>query len=76
MEAPTTRQREVLTLLASGLTERQVARQLGVAYDTVRAHVEQVRERLRVNNVTAAVALAIMRGWINPVVEQHEEWEW
>lgn len=51
----TRRQCELLSLLATGVTNRQVARQLGVSEHTVRKHVENIYERLHVNNRAAAV---------------------
>ncbi|MDP3062091.1 MAG: LuxR C-terminal-related transcriptional regulator [Chloroflexota bacterium] len=40
------RQEEVLTSLARGLTERQIASVLGVSEKTVQSHVARMRERL------------------------------
>jgi DNA-binding CsgD family transcriptional regulator len=54
----TRRQCQLLSLLATGLTNRQVARQLGVSEHTVRKHVENIYERLQVNSRTAAVTRA------------------
>jgi DNA-binding CsgD family transcriptional regulator len=54
----TARQRQLLNLVATGLTNRQAARQLGVSEHTVRKHVENIFERLQVTSRTAAVARA------------------
>jgi DNA-binding NarL/FixJ family response regulator len=40
------RQREVVALIAAGRTYAQVARELGIAKRTVRAHVQDVAEHL------------------------------
>jgi DNA-binding CsgD family transcriptional regulator len=50
----TGRQRQLVSLIASGLTNRQIARQLGLSEHTVRKHVENIFERLQVNSRTAA----------------------
>lgn len=42
----TPRQREVVTLVAQGLTYRQVGDQLGIAERTVRMHVVRIARKL------------------------------
>ena len=54
----TPRQREVLLLVGTGLTNRQVARRLQISPGTVRAHLEHSYERLGVGTRTAAIARA------------------
>ncbi|MEP7089153.1 MAG: helix-turn-helix transcriptional regulator [Nocardioidaceae bacterium] len=51
----TPRQLQLLGLVATGLTNRQAARQLGVSEHTVRKHVENIFERLQVSSRTAAI---------------------
>ncbi len=50
------RQREVLELVARGLTNRMIADELGIAEGTARKHVEQVLAVLGAANRAAAVA--------------------
>jgi DNA-binding CsgD family transcriptional regulator len=50
------REQEVLRLVAGGLTDAQVARQLGLSPRTVSKHLERVYARLGVPNRAAAVA--------------------
>jgi DNA-binding CsgD family transcriptional regulator len=52
----TPREREVLDLVADGLTNAQIARKLWVAESTVAKHLEQAYEKLGVHSRTAAVA--------------------
>jgi DNA-binding CsgD family transcriptional regulator len=52
----TPREREVLTLVREGLTNRAVARRLGVSAHTIRKHLENAFARLGVSSRTAAVA--------------------
>ena len=54
--ALTPREREVLGLVAEGLTNAQIARQLWVAESTVAKHLEQAYPKLGVHSRTAAVA--------------------
>ena len=50
---------DVLTLLALGYTNVEIARRLGVAPRTVATHVEHVLTKLAVENRTAAASIAI-----------------
>ncbi|WP_411277768.1 response regulator transcription factor [Gaiella sp.] len=52
----TTREREVMTHVSSGLTNAQIARVLVIEPSTVRKHLEHVFEKLGVSSRTAAVA--------------------
>lgn len=52
----TARQRQLLGLVAEGLTNAQTAHQLGLSPDTVRKHLENIYAVLGVRSRTAAVA--------------------
>lgn len=54
----TPRELEVLQLLAEGLTNRQIARRLGVSDRTVKTHVQHLLAKLDVPDRTGAVARA------------------
>jgi LuxR family maltose regulon positive regulatory protein len=57
MAAPlSTRELEVLTLMASGHPNRAIAEKLFITVDTVKRHVTHVFEKLGVANRTQAVA--------------------
>jgi DNA-binding NarL/FixJ family response regulator len=60
----TAREREVLTLLARGYTGEEVARQLQVSAETVRAHVRNSVTKLHARTRLHAVVLALQRGEI------------
>lgn len=62
----TPREREVLTLLARGYTGQEVARELAVSAETVRAHVRNSVTTLRARTRLHAVVLALQRGEITP----------
>lgn len=57
----TKRQQEVLALLCWGFTTRAIARSLGLAEHTVKAHLTEVYKRLGVANRTGAVVAALTR---------------
>ena len=56
------REREVLSLVASGLTDREIAAQLIVSEHTVHRHIANVRHKLGRTTRTAAVAEAARLG--------------
>lgn len=60
----TEREREVVALLAEGLSNRQIARRLFLSEATVKTHLVHVYEKLNVDNRTAAVAAARSSGVI------------
>jgi DNA-binding CsgD family transcriptional regulator len=53
------RERQVLRLLARGLTMEEAAAELGIARETVRTQARYARAKLRARNITHAVAIAI-----------------
>jgi pSer/pThr/pTyr-binding forkhead associated (FHA) protein len=53
------RQQEVLAYLKDGLTNPEIAERLGVTERTVKAHCQEVFDRLGARNRTAAVAAAM-----------------
>jgi DNA-binding NarL/FixJ family response regulator len=60
----TPREREVLTLLARGYTGEEVARELSVSAETVRAHVRNSVTKLHARTRLQAVVMALERGEI------------
>ena len=62
----TARECQVLTLLARGYSGEEVARELGVSGETVRAHVRNSVTKLRARTRLHAVVLALQRGEITP----------
>jgi DNA-binding NarL/FixJ family response regulator len=53
------REKEVLGLLVSGLSYKMIAVKLNITYDTVRAHMKKIYEKLHVASMTEAVAKAL-----------------
>lgn len=54
----TPREQEVLTLLADGLTQEDIARQLVISGRTVATHIERILSKLGVHSRAQAVAVA------------------
>ena len=54
----TSRQTDLLRLVAAGHTNTQIARRLGISEATVRTHLENIYSRLQVSSRTAAVTRA------------------
>ncbi len=59
-----TREREVLELLAMGFLKKEVAEQLGLSYYTIVEYTENIFRKLQSNNIAAAIATAIRKGLI------------
>ncbi len=55
----TTREREILSLMVSGLTNLEIADQLVVSRSTVKFHVSSILSKLAVTSRTQAVSLAL-----------------
>ena len=62
----TTREREVLQLIAGGCTSKEIARTLGVSAHTVESHKQRVFRRLGVQNQAQAIAAAVRLGLLSP----------
>ncbi|MEB8431327.1 response regulator transcription factor [Cocleimonas sp. KMM 6892] len=60
----TTRQQEVLYLLSQGLLNKQIASELNISANTVKAHLHDLFKHLKVSNRTAAVKSAQRYGLI------------
>ena len=63
--AITPRQRQVLLLLARGLPNKQIGRDLDIAERTVKLHVQALFDLLGANNRTHAVTRAREAGWLD-----------
>jgi two-component system, NarL family, nitrate/nitrite response regulator NarL len=61
-EALTSREREVLELVASGLPNKAIARELGISEHTAKFHVGSLLAKLGAGSRTEAVTLATRRG--------------
>ena len=57
----TPRQREILASMIRGLTDRDIARQLGIRQDGVNDHVRAILQKLGAANRTEAVTIALRK---------------
>ena len=60
----TCRQREVLTLLARGMSNKEIARALGTAEATVKVHTAALLRFFGVRNRTEAALAALRDGYV------------
>ena len=60
----TPREVEVVDLMGQGLTNKEISASLGIASETVHAHVKHVFRKLGAKNRASAVAVAVRRGII------------
>lgn len=58
------RETEVLTYMAQGATNRQIAEELTLTEGTVKLHVHNILKKLEVDGRTAAVSLALQTGLV------------
>jgi len=60
----TSREREVLTLIAEGLTTREIAERLVISANTVQTHRQNVMDKLDLHNRSELIKYAIRKGLI------------
>jgi DNA-binding NarL/FixJ family response regulator len=60
----TSRQREVLQLIAEGYTSQDIAEQLFISVKTVEKHRYQIMERLDIHNIAGLVRYAVEQGLV------------
>lgn len=59
------RELEVLTILATGETTKEIARKLYLSEPTIKTHLKNIYRKLEVSNRTAAIAIARENSWVN-----------
>ena len=66
-ETLTAREREVLELMVEGVTSnRKLARRLGLSENTVKFHVRNILDKLRLHNRAEVVGYALRHGMVEP----------
>jgi DNA-binding NarL/FixJ family response regulator len=61
----THREREVLTQIAEGLSNKEIASKLGVGVRTVETHRERIMRKLDIHNVAGLTRFAISKGLVS-----------
>ncbi len=64
-EPLTDREREVLSLVAEGFSNKQIGASLGITVRTVQSHVTAVMTKLRASGRAHAVVTAVRLGWLD-----------
>lgn len=62
----TNRERQVVQLIAEGLSSKEIAAHLGVSHKTVESHRASVMEKLDIHKASALVRYAIREGLVAP----------
>ena len=74
LTAPLTpRELEILSYIARGYLNKQVAHKLGISEQTIKNHMSSILHKLDANDRTQAVVLAMHYGWIFPQVKRPPE---
>ena len=58
------REMEILHLITKGMSNKEIARQLGISHQTVKNHMTSILRKLSVNDRTQAAVYALRRGWV------------
>lgn len=58
------REMEILKLITRGLSNKEIAKALGISRQTVKNHMTSILRKLAVNDRTQAAVYALRRGWI------------
>jgi len=67
------REMEVLKLVASGATNREIATSLIIAENTVKVHIKNILEKLHLRNKQQAAAYAVQQGLVLETGDKGEE---
>jgi two-component system, NarL family, response regulator DegU len=66
------REMEVLATVTQGMSNKEVARELGISHQTVKNHVTAILRKLGVEDRTQAAVYALKKGWVR-LYEQDSE---
>jgi DNA-binding NarL/FixJ family response regulator len=64
VEPLTTREREILTLIAQGMNNREISEALSVTVSTVKTHIEHILAKLQATDRVQAAVWAVRHGYI------------
>ena len=66
----TTREREVLQLIAEGHTSKRIATRLSLSSKTVETHRSHIMQKLNIHNAAGLIRYAIQKGWVEVAYPQ------
>ena len=61
----TSREKEILSYVANGQSNKQIASTLDISEQTIKNHVSSILRKLNANDRTQAVVMAMRHGWIS-----------
>jgi DNA-binding NarL/FixJ family response regulator len=64
--APTPREQEIMSLVARGLNNKEIAELLSLSVTTVRTHRQNFMEKFALHNAAEITAYAVQQGYYNP----------
>lgn len=67
------REMEVLELMLRGLSNKEIAAELGISHQTVKNHVTSILRKFNVDDRTQAVVYALKRGWVKLEHDKDQE---
>jgi DNA-binding NarL/FixJ family response regulator len=68
----TTREVEIVRLLAQGSTNKEIAKRLFIAQNTVKVHLKNILEKLQLRNRQQLVAYAVQEGLVPKIIDTTE----
>ena len=68
----TSRETQILTYVANGNTNKQIAAALRISEQTIKNHVSAILRKLNANDRAHAVVLAMRRGWVSQDIDESD----
>ncbi|MFY9223138.1 MAG: helix-turn-helix transcriptional regulator [Blastocatellia bacterium] len=68
----TNREREVLELIASGATSKEIGTRLNISHKTAEAHRENIKKKLDIHTLAELVRYAVGAGLAQPVYRANQ----